>query len=171
MLTEVTTPVADRLAIADLLHAYCESLDSMDLDRLRAVFAPDCEVAFGPDVRLNANGVEALVAALARLWRWRRTSHHLSNVRITFDDPDSADVVSYVIAWHERPDLSTATLYGVYRDRVVRTPDGWRIAARRQEMNGADAGFSVGIFPAARRPPPDGWVAPEIDVPPARSDA
>ncbi|MCZ8108512.1 MAG: nuclear transport factor 2 family protein [Burkholderiales bacterium] len=170
-MTEIAARVADRLAIADLLHTYCESLDSMDLDRLRAVFALDCEVAFGPDVRLNANGVEALVAALARLWRWRRTSHHLSNIRITFDDPDSADVVSYVIAWHERPDLSTATLYGVYRDRVVRTPDGWRIAARRQEMNGADSGFSVGIFPAARRPPPDGWVAPEIDVPPARSGA
>ena len=168
-MTETAARANDRWAIADVLHVYCEALDSMDLERLRLVFTDDCEVAFGPDERLNAAGVERLIAALSRLWRWARTSHHLSNVRIEFDDAHSATVVSYVIAWHERPDRTTATLYGVYRDRVVRTPSGWRIAARRQEMNGADAGFSVGIFPAERRPPPEGWVAPQIDRPAARS--
>jgi hypothetical protein len=30
-------------------------------------------------------------------------------------------------------------------------------------MNGSDAGFTVGIFPASRRPPPAGWRAPAID--------
>lgn len=167
-MTEPTVAADDRWAIADLLHVYCEALDSMDLERLRSVFTADCTVAFGADERLNAAGVERLIAALSRLWRWRRTSHHLSNVRIVFEGADAADVVSYVIAWHERPDRSTATLYGVYRDRAVRTPSGWRIAARRQEMNGADAGFSVGIFPARRFPPPEGWVAPQIDGPAPR---
>lgn len=167
-MTEAVAGVEDRWAIADLLNVYCEALDSMDLDRLRSVFTADCAVAFGPNERLNAEGVDRLIAALSRLWRWRRTSHHLSNVRIVFDGANAAEVVSYVIAWHERPDRSTATLYGVYRDRVVRTSLGWRISTRRQEMNGADAGFSVGIFPATRRPPPAGWVAPHIDGPATR---
>lgn len=162
---DALTRDGDRWAIADLLHVYCEALDGMDLARLREIFTADCTVEFGPDARLNAVGVEPLIAALSRLWRWRRTSHHLSNVRIVFDGAQAANVVSYVIAWHERPDRSTATLYGVYRDHVVRTAQGWRIARRRQEMNGADAGFSVGIHPAARRPPPDGWTAPQIDGP------
>lgn len=168
-MTEAVAGAEDRWAIADLLHVYCEALDSMDLDRLRSVFTADCEVAFGPDERLNAAGVDRLIAALSRLWRWRRTSHHLSNVRIDFDGANAAEVVSYVIAWHERSDRSTATLYGVYRDRLVRTASGWRISTRRQEMNGADAGFSVGIFPAMRLPPPEGWVAPQVDEPATRS--
>jgi len=28
-------------------------------------------------------------------------------------------------------------------------------------MNGADAGFRVGIYPFERMPPPPGWVAPD----------
>jgi hypothetical protein len=166
-IAERVARLADKDAITDLLHLYCEALDSMELERLHGVFASDCLVEFGADPRLNARSATALVAALARLWRWRRTSHHLSNIRIVFDGPDAADAVSYVIAWHERPDLTTATLYGVYRDRLGRTADGWRILRRRQEMNGADAGFLVGIFPAARRSAPPGWVAPAIDRPPS----
>ncbi len=149
----------DRTAITDILHAYCRALDEMDLDAIPALFTEDCVVSYGP--RLESRGAARLAADLARLWRWRRTSHHLSNVTVTVTG-DAADAVSYVLAWHEAPDGRTATLYGQYRDRLRRMPAGWRIAARTQLMNGNDAGFTVGIHPLPRRPPPEGWAPPDM---------
>ena len=150
----------DRVAIHDLLVDYCLHLDRMDLAALAALFTPDCQVIYGPDPNLTAQGAVALEASLARMWRWKRTAHHLSNVRLWADGHDSARAESYVIAWHERPDGTTATIYGRYLDRLRRTPDGWRIAMRQMQMNGADAGFRVAIPQAPRHPPPPGWVAP-----------
>ena len=121
-------------------------------------------MVYGAGPALASQGRAALARSLERMWRWARTSHHLSNVRITFEGPDAAQAISYVIAWHERPDGSTATVYGQYRDRLVRTAQGWRIARRRMLMNGSDAGFTVPITPLERRPAPAGWTAPDIDA-------
>jgi hypothetical protein len=108
-----------------------------------ALFTPNCVVDYGPQIR--SEGAAALRRDLARMWRWARTSHHSGAVQIAFDGPDSAVVCSYVLAWHEAPDGSTATMMGQYHDRVRRTGSGWRIASRRQVMTGNDAGFTVGI--------------------------
>jgi ketosteroid isomerase-like protein len=151
--------MADRAAIADLLHAYCRALDEMDLAAIPALFTEDCVVSYGPG--LESRGAARLAADLARLWRWRRTSHHLSNIVLRVEG-DGAEAASYVIARHEAPDGRTATLFGQYRDRLLRTAAGWRIAERRQLMNGCDAGFSLDIHPAPRRPPPAGWTPPGL---------
>lgn len=150
----------DRFAIHDLLTDYCLHLDRMDLGALARLFTADCEVIYGPDPQLTAWGAAALEASLSRMWRWRRTAHHLSNIRLWPDGTDHVLSESYVMAWHERPDGTTATVFGRYLDRMTRTPDGWRIAQRRMEMNGADAGFRVAIPQAQRHPPPPGWVPP-----------
>jgi ketosteroid isomerase-like protein len=150
----------DRFAIQDLLTDYCRHLDRMDLPALAALFTPDCRVIYGPDPALIAEGAEALQASLARMWRWKRTAHHLSNLRIWPDGADAARSESCVHAWHERPDGGTATIYGRYLDRLIRTPAGWRIQERRMDMNGADAGFRVAIPQAPRHPPPPGWAPP-----------
>jgi ketosteroid isomerase-like protein len=142
----------DRQEITELIYEYCRTLDEMDLDALVALFTPDCVVDYGPQIR--SEGATALRRDLARLWRWARTSHHSGAVQITFDGPDSAAVRSYVLAWHEAPDGSTATMMGQYHDQVRRTASGWRIATRRQVLTGNDAGFAVPINPFERRPDP-----------------
>jgi len=153
----------DRQQLWDLLVDYCIYLDRMELESLAALFTPDCVVVYGEGPLFQSSGAMALAVSLERMWRWSRTSHHLSNVRITFEDEDAAHVISYVMAWHERHDGSVATVYGQYRDRIVRTAEGWRIAERRMFMNGSDAGFTVPITPAERRPAPPGWTAPDIE--------
>jgi len=150
----------DRRDIGEVLVRYCVLLDAMRLDELAALFTNDCKVAYGEDELLQSDGASALADSLQRMWRWARTSHHLSNVLIEFDAPGLASAISYVMAWHERPDGTTATVYGQYRDHLVRTDGGWRIAERRMLMNGNDAGFSLALFPAEREPPPPGWTAP-----------
>lgn len=155
--------LSDRQAITDVLIEYCSALDRMDLPRLAALFTDDCVVEYGPEPALQSRGAAALEKSLQRMWRWQRTSHHLSNVQIGFTTDDEARTSSYVHAWHERPDGSTATIFGIYKDLFVRGDNGWRIAERRMEMNGCDAGFKVDIYPAERTSAPAGWVAPDID--------
>jgi ketosteroid isomerase-like protein len=157
--------ISDRQAIAELLAEYCRALDLMDLDAIAGVFTADCRVEYGPEARLTSHGAAGVAKSLERMWRWARTSHHLSNIQIEFESADGARAVSYVIAWHERPDGSTATVLGQYHDRLQRRDEGWRIAERRMLMNGNTAGFTVNLFRTPRRPAPEGWVAPNIDRP------
>lgn len=155
--------LSDREEISFLLNEYCRTLDAMELDMLAELFTDDCVVEYGPEDRLKSYGKAAIRKGLERLWRWKRTSHHLSNIQISFAGADEAKANSYIIAWHERPDGGTATVWGQYQDVFARTARGWRLARRRQSMNGNDAGFTVNFFPSDRRPPPAGWVAPIID--------
>ncbi len=159
--------LSDREEISFLLNEYCRALDAMDLDAVAAVFTEDCVVEYGPEDRLKSHGKPAIRKGLERLWRWKRTSHHLSNIQISFTSEDEAHANSYIIAWHERPDGGTATVWGQYQDTFVRKKEGWRLSVRRQFMNGNDAGFTVNLFPSKRSQPPVGWVAPVIDNPPA----
>lgn len=157
--------LADRQEISDLLIEYCRALDLMDLPAIAAVFTDDCEVEYGPEDRLRSRGAAGVAKSLERMWRWARSSHHLSNIQIAFDGGDRARSVSYVLAWHERPDGGTATVMGQYHDELVRGKSGWRIARRRMEMNGSDAGFTVNLHRTRRSVPSAGWVAPNIDAP------
>ena len=152
--------LCDREEITWALNEYCNALDRMDLARLRALFTEDCLVEYGPEDWLRSRGAAALEQSLARMWRWARTSHHLSNVQIEFSRVDEAIVRSYVQAWHERPDGTTGTIFGQYHDRFVRRDAGWRITERRMFMNGSDSGFAVNINRFERAPAPDGWQPP-----------
>ncbi len=157
------TPVEELLArrrIEDTLIAYCNSLDRMDLEAIGQLFTTDCTVSYGPHPDLQTEGRDALVASLARLWRWRRTAHHLCNVTVRFDGPSGAASESRVHAWHEAQDGAEAVLFGTYRDTLVRQGDNWLIHTRQMEMNGSSGGFRVPVPPAFRHPPPDGWTPP-----------
>ena len=152
--------LVERQAITDILIEYCTALDRMDLGRLASLFTEDCVVEYGPEEWLRSRGRDALEKSLARMWRWSRTSHHVSNVRVDFRGDDEALVGSYVHAWHEGSDGSSATILGQYHDRFVRGDARWRIAERRMVMNGSDAGFKVNINRFERLPPPVGWKPP-----------
>lgn len=155
------TQLVHRQAIEDRLIDYCRDLDAMDLDALVQNFTEDCRVTYGPDPRLQAHGREAQKTSLTRMWRWRRTAHHLCNMRVWFDGTDRASSESAVWAWHEAQDGSQAEVYGVYRDSLIHTDAGWLIHERSMSMRGSSESFRVPIPRAYRHPPPPGWTAPE----------
>jgi hypothetical protein len=73
----------------------------------------------------------------------RKSRHVSSNIAVTVTGPDVAEGLSYFTLYRyvgekpRVPDLDgQPVIVGQYRDRFVRTPDGWRIANRR-----ADVGF------------------------------
>ena len=163
VMKDPVTTLLDEREITDLLTEYCRALDSMDLEAISKVFSDDCVVEFGPDQRLNSHGPQGVAKSLERMWRWVRTSHHLSNISIRFDGEDRASSISYVLAWHERSDKTTATIYGQYHDDLRREKVGWRITKRVMYMNGSDSGFTVNIHPFKRKAAPADWIPPDID--------
>ena len=83
--------LADRIAIEEVLIAYGRALDEVDLDLLEGLFTADCVVSYGPEPRLNHKGAAEVAAALARMWRFEASSHHISNVVIAFDGGGDRD--------------------------------------------------------------------------------
>jgi hypothetical protein len=70
------------------------------------------------------------------------SQHSMSNIRVQVLSADAAEGTSYLTLYMaRRPDpsrpgetkIAAPTNVGVYTDRYVRTPEGWRIASRRYE--------------------------------------
>ena len=146
--------IADRQAIADLQYDYCRYLDEMALDQLAELFTEDAVADYGPEERFRASGRAAIRASLERMWRFTRTSHHLSNVQVWLDGPDEAHGVSYVIAWHELEDGEEALVYARYHSRFARRAEGWKIARLDFRMTGNSAGYTGKLHRLERIPPP-----------------
>jgi ketosteroid isomerase-like protein len=120
----------DKEAIHTLLYDYAYDLDMNLADDLAGLFTNDCYVAYGPG--FGAHGNEEYRKTLEGIGTFfAATSHHVSNVVVTFEDDDTATVRSVLYAWHryqrDRPD---GHVMGQYHDTVVRTEDGWRFKRR-----------------------------------------
>ena len=126
----------DRQEITAVMAAYARWADLNRPERQAATFVEDCRVSYHPGdwIAGRAALTEQLRAALAR---YVQTSHHVSNIEIDFEGPDTAAAQSAVIAWHRRHDGSEWTLYGRYVDRWTRTEAGWRLAERELRAAGA----------------------------------
>lgn len=128
--------LADRAEIASVMAAYTRCADLNEPDRQVETFVEDCRVTYHPGSSIvgRAALLESLRTSLAR---FERTSHHISNIEIDFDGPDTASAESAVIAWHRRLDGTEWTLYGRYVDRWVRTGTGWLMSTRELRAAGA----------------------------------
>jgi hypothetical protein len=125
--------LADRLAILDLMNWYGVAIDAGDWDLFRTLFTPDAVLDYTDSGALRAGldetitfmapGVEALVGM-----------HHANANHVCEIDGDTARALTYFTAAHVTLDgqggETIMTIAGHYRDKLVRTPDGWRIAER-----------------------------------------
>src|SRR5260370_9086272 len=111
------------------MTAYARGGDMNQAEEQGEVFIENCRVKYHLTDWIVGRGAltEALRTALAR---YSKTSHHLGNIEIDFEGPDSATAQSAVIAWHRRHDGAEWTLYGPYVARSTRTEHGWRLAER-----------------------------------------
>jgi SnoaL-like domain len=127
-------------ACRDLSIEYAEIVDSQDYERLREIFSEDS--AFGRPANPNdvIRGVANIIASFNARPRTRVSRHFISNVRVRLETPDSAVgsclVLLYIADASEPETLEgrqaeSKQLIGVYRDRYIRTKQGWRFAERR----------------------------------------
>jgi hypothetical protein len=143
-LSGMTLAVADRLAVADLVHLYAAAVDDKRFDDVVELFTDTAELRL-PDpprslepVRYTQgrDGVRAAMASLARI---ARTEHAIvGEVYAPGTDADYAlgriscvahhwslgDGVVTDLVWHLR-----------YDDEYLRTRSGWRIHGRALTIN------------------------------------
>ncbi len=129
--------ISDRLEIQDLLARYSFAIDERDWDALDLVFTPDARIDYS-----EAGGASGTLAEIkawlpVALERFPMFQHMVATTKLdiagdtassrtilfnpmTYKAPDGAEQVFFIGLW--------------YRDRLVRTANGWRIAERREEM-------------------------------------
>lgn len=129
--------MSDRLEIQDLLAAYSDAIDRRDWDALDRVFTPDATIDYTETGGARGD-LPFIKDYLARgLKPFSGFQHMVGLPLLTIDGDeargrtilfnpmvltkDGAEHVFFVGLW--------------YRDRFVRTPDGWRIAERYEERS------------------------------------
>ena len=130
-MTDLKAP-QDKQEITELCYRYGLTLDGRDWAGLAAVFTPDAE-AFYLDMP-PCRGYQAIEdTCRIALEPMSATQHLISNVVVRLDG-DRAESSCYLQAQHVKagtPGGDRFIIAGRYDDRLIRTPDGWRIRERR----------------------------------------
>jgi hypothetical protein len=133
--------IADRMLIQDLLVEEAASIDERDWDRWERVYTPDALVDWSGNS--GAQGDPKTVRAWAepvlsvenfpypqyqhyctnfriRVDGDRATSRHLQIIPISVPSPDGGRQIAFSGIWFD--------------DELVRTPEGWRIRERHEQL-------------------------------------
>jgi hypothetical protein len=129
--------LADRTEIAEVIYRYSTGVDSKDWDLFRTCFTDpvkaDFTSTFAPAPRTFP--LDTWIRVVQKtVGPFKLTQHYNSNVTIKVNG-DEASAVAYVKARHLRADNADGNgknfwdVGGYYTDRMVRTPQGWKIAS------------------------------------------
>lgn len=125
--------LADRLAIHDLLARYSTAIDTKDFALLGEVFTDDGIGDYTASGGIRGTLPEIQQWLAGALSVFPVVQHLVTNIRVDIrgDEAVSDCYLFNPLGWI-RDDGSTEMLYcgGSYRDRLVRTPKGWRIRER-----------------------------------------
>jgi 3-phenylpropionate/cinnamic acid dioxygenase small subunit len=124
----------DHFAIEKILKRYARALDEKDYDALDACFTSDAVLDYraAGGIRDSYPVVKAWLKEV--LDPLPEMQHFTTNVEIAFDG-DRATGRSYTLNVNGvmvDGRLEHMTVGAQYFDDLVRTPDGWRIASRRE---------------------------------------
>jgi hypothetical protein len=136
--------LTDRLDIIDVLHRYMYAVDRRDWELLGTCFTEDATVDFSGAGGPNAGAAE-LVAWLAdTMGLFAMTQHTVSNVLIEVSGDEATGQAYFsnpMTIAHDGGPNDLLFSGGAYDDRFRRTPQGWRIAARRAQLTFIEGPF------------------------------
>jgi hypothetical protein len=123
-------PLADRLAVSDIVVRYFELVDAKSWDQMDEVFTDDTTAQWTPEVVVT--GRDKLVDATRHMLSSDEiaTYHHIATMAPQVDG-DRARVVARVRAMHYGLGPREGKFYeslGVQPTELVKTPQGWRIS-------------------------------------------
>jgi hypothetical protein len=127
---------ADHIALNALVVNYAVAADNKDYDGYAALFLPEGtitgRVVGATEPFVHVQGRDAISAVLHGNDAFVQTFHGIENHRCEVNG-DSATGITYCLARHYRETDGAAEVIIAplrYYDDYVRTPDGWRFAAR-----------------------------------------
>lgn len=140
--------LSDKQEIAEVLYRYATALDSRDGGLLRQVFLEDAVFEIGAGVG-RFEGVAAIADVVGAFLGGLEASQHIISNPVIELDGDRATSACYLHAQHYLPDQrtggNTLEIGGTYRDRLVRTPDGWRIEHRELEVTWTEGNHGIQV--------------------------
>lgn len=124
-----------------LVTLYCHHVDHGEAERIAELFAKD-GVWRSPEVTMTGED-ELRRGFRARQENQKRMSRHVcNNLLIDVIDAEHAEGCVYLTLYRHDGDAGRAVsplrgpqIVGEYRDRFVRTTDGWRFAEREIEVS------------------------------------
>jgi 3-phenylpropionate/cinnamic acid dioxygenase small subunit len=125
--------ISDRIEIEELLVRYSRALDHREFDTLETLFTENAVFDAGSlGCPTGAGEIRAMIeGTLTGL----DATQHLVGKSLIEIDGDSAEVRTYLISQHIREATPGPVKHyfvgGEYADRLMRTPEGWKIAYRR----------------------------------------
>ncbi len=129
--------VVNRLAISDLVHAYCQGVDRRDPEAVARLFTEDGTfVAYATpgatEPTSTSRGHAEIAKAIGMARYYKQTTHTVGN-HLAAIDGDAATGETCVVAYHVLGDEGSERLmiwHIRYLDTYSRGPEGWRIDER-----------------------------------------
>jgi 3-phenylpropionate/cinnamic acid dioxygenase small subunit len=146
----------DLLEITQLLYAYARAIDQKDWKALERVFTPDARIHYALERGAELSFRELGPWLAGSMAIFKLTQHVITNPLVEVRG-DAASSTAYLVATHvqvRQDGTETRTTEGGrYSDSLVRTRDGWRIAARRLDRLWVDGTYlvppEIRLFPTA----------------------
>lgn len=144
--------MSDRLEIQDLFARYTYAIDDRDYDALDDVFTPDAVIDYS-----ETGGEKGSVAEIKRwlpvaMAKFPKFQHMVATtqLKLSGDTARSRTILFNPMIHADAAGTERVFFIGLwYRDELVRTPEGWRIASRYEEMGYAyNAPADMGPIPA-----------------------
>ena len=132
--------ISDRLEIQELFARYSHAIDSKQFDALREVFTPDAWIDYTATGGAKGD-LESIIGYLKEVLPGFPSFQHLVANAIIELDGDAATSRTMchnpmVLRRGDDGRVEQLMVVGLwYVDRLVRTPDGWRIAERVEEQS------------------------------------
>lgn len=139
-------PGTEHQAIEEVLFGYASALDERNWTGLAQIFSADAVADYrGIGVFEGRGAIVGVVRDF--LEACGPTQHMIGNVRVAFED-GIARSRCYLQATHcgiGRHAGKTMTVWGEYRDRLERRPEGWRIVHRTLIVQHVDGDIGVAL--------------------------
>ena len=129
-----------KAAIAELITRYAALNDAGDWDGVAALYTDDGRMS-RPSAPDDFIAGRAAILAAFRARPLRAARHIIANVVVTLNSDTEARATSQILlftgvsAGDGLPVQSAMPLVGTYRDRLMRTPHGWRFLERRGSLD------------------------------------
>lgn len=132
----VSIPLEDRIALQDLMTAYCYAVDKLDdVPGILALFTEDAVLDFRKIGLPLMNGHGDIQAFFDGVFAdMSHHAHYITNFRPEVWDGDTAAMSAYVIGMGRAKDGNEVLVHVQYRFDCVRTAVGWK--ANRYSMFG-----------------------------------
>ena len=129
--------ISDRLEIQDLFARYSFAIDERDWDALDAIFTPDARIDYSETGGAVGSFAEIKAWLPKALERFPMFQHMVATTKLDIDGDTARSRTILFNPMTYRPENGEDQVFFIglwYRDKLVRTPAGWRISERYEEM-------------------------------------